>query len=94
MAATSAGRSSCGSEQSNPAHPVGPGPPGACKADFRRAGKPRESGWLHSVTRAPPCKSNHLDLLPRLDAELCRVTLKLSLKWWLVTVKANACRVK
>ena len=72
MAVTSAGRSGCGSEQSNPAHPVGPRPPGACKADFRRAGKPGEFGWFHSATRAPPGKSNRLDLLPRLDAELCR----------------------
>ena len=40
MAVTSAGRSSRGSEQSNPAHPVGPRPPGACKADFRRLGSP------------------------------------------------------
>lgn len=97
MAVTSAGCNSCGREHSNHAYPVGPRPPGPVRLISGGVGSPGNLDGFNSE-KTLPCKSNHSDLLPRLDSELCfdlhpwGGTLKLSLKQGLVTVKGNACR--
>lgn len=70
MAVTSAGCNSCGSEHSNHAYPVGPRPPGPVRLISGGVGSPGNLAGFNSE-KTLPCKSNHSDLLPRLDSELC-----------------------
>lgn len=64
-------RSSCGSEHSNHAHPVGPRPPGPVKPISGGLGSPGNLAGFTQPTKALLCKSNHCDLLHGLDSEVC-----------------------
>lgn len=97
MAVTSARQSSCGSEHTNHAHPVGPGAPCPVRLISRGLGSPGDlagfTQWqkfLHANQITPICFPGLIrscfDLYP------WGGTLKLSLKQQLVTVKADAWR--
>lgn len=72
--------------------------PGPCKPYFRRAGEPREFGWLHSTDKSSSMQIKYLDWLPRLDSSAVLICIHQvdpeaqSAAWRLVTVKADARR--